>query len=135
MLWVLWLTQVAWSLDPAAANPAQLDLDAAAMTPPSPVEDYRIALSARVQRHWEQNLIELPFLRLERGDYTSRAQVVLNADGTVDAVSITKPSKVPLFDQQLEWALETAAPFPEVPKEALVDGKATFPLVSTYFVE
>jgi len=82
-----------------------------------------------VNHYWQQNLDNLPSsVRMGRPRYNTTVEVVLNADGALELIEVTKESGVGELDDCVVRAFRAASPF-ENPPEGLVekDGRVYLP--------
>lgn len=94
-----------------------------------PYASYIERIRRQVNYWWQQNLDNLPSsVRLARDSYTSEVEVILNADGALEHISVSKPSGSPELDDCVVRAFRLAAPF-ENPPAGLVkpDGRVYLP--------
>ncbi|MCB9685911.1 MAG: TonB family protein [Alphaproteobacteria bacterium] len=94
-----------------------------------PYASYIERIRRQVNYWWQQNLDNLPSsVRLARDQYTSGVEVILNADGALEHIEVSKASGSPELDDCVVRAFRLAAPF-ENPPPGLVkpDGRVYLP--------
>lgn len=90
-----------------------------------PYASYMDRIRRQVNYWWQQNLDNLPSsVRLARDRYTTEVEVILNADGALEIISISEESGSVELDDCVVRAFRLAAPF-DNPPEGLVqkDGR------------
>ncbi|MEZ4240846.1 MAG: TonB C-terminal domain-containing protein [Myxococcota bacterium] len=94
-----------------------------------PYAGYMDRIRRAVNYWWQQNLDNLPSsTRLGRPRYTTDVQVILNADGALEHIEVTRESGSAELDDCLVRAFRMAAPFAN-PPDGLVekDGRVYLP--------
>ncbi len=94
-----------------------------------PYAGYMDRIRRQVNYWWQQNLDNLPSsVRLAKDAYTTEVEVILNADGALEHISVSEPSGVAELDDAVVRAFRLAAPF-ENPPAGLVqsDGRVYLP--------
>lgn len=90
-----------------------------------PYAGYMDRIRRQVNYWWQQNLDNLPSsVRLARDRYTTEVEVILNADGALEIISVSEASGSGELDDCVVRAFRLAAPF-DNPPEGLIqkDGR------------
>jgi TonB family protein len=87
--------------------------------------EYWNRVKAMVNFYWKQNIDNLsPSLRLSKSRYITVVDVVLDGDGGLERISVTRDSGSEPVDVALLSAFRTAAPFPGPPEQLVAsDGR------------
>lgn len=82
-----------------------------------------------VNFYWSQNLDNLPpSVRLSRPSYTTGVYVVLDGDGALQEIEVTRKSGVGPLDNAVVEAFKIAGPFPNPPQQLIAkDGRVYLP--------
>ncbi len=94
-----------------------------------PYAGYMERIRRQVNYWWRQNLDNLPSsVRLSQSSYLTEVEVILNADGALEFIEVTKESSSDEVDDCVVRAFRLAGPF-ENPPEGLIqkDGRVYLP--------
>lgn len=90
--------------------------------------DYLNRIRRQVNHYWEQNIENLPPMRLARSSYQTVLEVVLTSDGAIESMKISHESGSEPIDRCLVDAFRIAAPFPNPPQQLIAkDGRVYLP--------
>lgn len=93
---------------------------------------YLLRIRRLVNFYWEQNVDNLPSsVRLVKSAYTTGVSVVLDSEGALEVIEVTKESGSDPLDDCVVQAFRLAGPFPN-PPEGLIekDGRVYLPSMS-----
>lgn len=82
--------------------------------------EYMNRIRRAVNFYWKQNLDNLSSsarVRLTRPSYTTGIAVVLNADGALESITVTREAGLPPLDEAVVQAFRIAGPFPNPPEQ------------------
>ncbi len=84
--------------------------------------EYMNRIRRAVNYYWRQNLDNLASttrVRLTRPSYTTGVAIVLNSDGALETISVTREAGVPPLDEAVVQAFRIAGPFPNPPEQLI----------------